>query len=420
MASRMDRLTLNDHVPADPPAELADKVAEAAADGDSVLLTGSADPSPVFAAVSRHSRLLQARIFHVGPPLDLTSMLRQVTADDGPADATLKRSFDALTAPGAGCERIVLFVAEAHLLPHATMRYIELALRAGPHLTVVLAGRNELLDTLALDGFAGLHNRTPVHFMLPDAGPAHTDLPSPSSMPSTLGLAATDGMTPPQLLACAAVAAGLAVVGMMSLSSPDSSATIALIGPGAAPSPVAGEPFPGHARTQPAPLAVAGPVQAPDNGNAVAQHMPGAVPLPSLAPDAEPTLAAEAPAAAGTVAVTPPGVPHASAPVSIPDVTDPSPGVQSHAEAGDAAHAPAQPHRAQGGAPGLLPESTSEAGSEVAEAAAAPELHPAMPSGPSADESGQADAPDPSTATVPAAEPAAKPDNTAAMPPSSA
>jgi hypothetical protein len=413
MASRLDRLTLDDRVPANLTAELADRLAEALADGGSVLLTGSADPDPLFAAAARHPRLLRATVFHVGPPLDLSSMLRQVTADDGPADATLEQGFNALTAPSAGCERIILFVAEAHLLPHATLRYIEFALHAGPYLAVVLAGQNGLADLLALDGFAGLRTRIPVHLVLPDAGPAHTDLPPAVPVPSDLDLAVTYRMTPSRLLACAAVAAGLAVVGMMSLSPSAPLATAVLAGSGAAPSAAAIEPIPEPASAEPAPVAVAGSVPVPNTGTAATQHMPDAAPLPSPSTKAGPTLGAEAPIAAGAVAANAPGVPRASVPVATPEVTNPPPGAPSHADAAGTADAPAQPGTAQAGAPRLLPGSTPEPGPEVAEAPAAPELHPATPSEPPAAVPDQVDAPDPGVVAAPAAEPAAGPYNAA-------
>ena len=178
MAIRMDRLTRHGRVPADAVAPLADRLAEALADGGSALVTGDASAALLLAVAARHPLLTQTRIFRVGPPLDLIAMLRQVTADDGPQDATLEEGFDLLTAPSAGCSRIVLLVEDAHLLPHATLRYIEFALRAGPHLQVVLAGRPGIGEMLALDGFAGLRNRIPLHLALPDPVPEFAP-PSP-------------------------------------------------------------------------------------------------------------------------------------------------------------------------------------------------------------------------------------------------
>lgn len=416
----MDRLTLDDCVPADPAAQLADRLAEALASGDSVLLTGPANPCPLFAAAAQHPRLLRATVFHVGSPLDLISMLRQVTADDGPKDATLEQGFGFLTAPGAGCERIVLFVAKAHLLPHATLRYIEFALHAGPHLTVALAGQNGLSDLLALDGFAGLRNRMPVHLLLPDAGPAHTDLPPAALVPGASNLALNYRMTPPRLLACAAAAAGLAVVGMMSLSPSAPPVTAVLAEPRTAPSVAAVEPSPEPASAQPAPVGVAGSAEAPDTSIAAAQQAPVAAPLPSPATEVAPTLAAGAPAATGIVAVNSPDVPPASVPVSTLEATDPPPGAPSHADAAQTADAPAQPETAQAGTPGILPGSTPEPGSEVAEAAAAPELHPATPSELPAAAPSQVDAPDPGMVAALTAEPVARPDNTAAVLPPAA
>lgn len=422
MASRMDRLTLDDCVPADLAAQLADRLAEALANGDSVLLTGPANPFPLFAAAARHSSLVRATVFHVGPPLDLISMLRQVTADDGPKDATLEQGFNSLTTPGAGCERIVLFVAEAHLLPHATLRYIEFALHAGPHLTVALAGQNGLSDLLALDGFAGLRNRIPVHFLLPDAGPARTDHPPVAPMSSVSNLALAYRMTPPRLLACAAAAAGLAVVGMMSLSPSAGPVTAVLAVPETATSVAAVEPSPEPASAQPVPtpVGVASSAEALDASVAAAQQAPGAAPFPSPATEVASTFAAGTPAAAGIVAVNAPDVPSASVPVSTPEAADPSPGAPSRADAAGTADAPAQPETAQAGIPGILPGSTPEPGAEVAEATAAPDLHPAMPSEPPAAAPSQVDGPAPGMVAALTAEPVARPDNTAAVLPPAA
>ncbi len=422
MAFKMNRLTLNDRVPADPAAACADRLVEAIADGNSVLLTGSGDPSPLFVAAAQHPRLLRAAVFHVGPPLDLISMLRQVTADDGPRDATLEEGFDLLTAPGAGCERIVLFVAEAHLLPHATLRYIEFALRAGPYLTVALAGQNGLSDLLALDGFAGLRNRMPVHLLLPDADPAHTDRPPAAFVSKDLDLAVTYRMTPPRLLACAAAAAGFVVVGMMSMSLSPSAppVTAVLAEPETALSVAAVEPSPEPASAQPAPVGVAGSAEAPDASIAAAQQAPIAAPLPSPATEVEPTFAAEAPAVAGIVAVNAPDVPPASVPVSTPEAAAPPLGAPSYADAAGTADVPAPPEMAQAETPGILPGSTPESDSGVAEAAAAPELHPAMPSEPPAAAPSQVDAPDPGMVAALTAEPAARPDSTAGILPPAA
>ena len=416
----MDRLTLNDRLPSDLTTELADRLVEALADSTSVLLTGPADPCPLFAAAARHPRLLRSTVFHVGPPLDLVSMLRQVTADDGPRDATLEQGFESLTAPGAGCERIVLFVAEAHLLPHATLRYIEFALHAGPHLTVVLAGQNGLSDLLALDGFAGLRDRIPVHLVLPDASAAHTDLSPGISVPGRSNLAVTYRMTPPRLLAAAAAAVGLAVIGMISLSASAPPVTAVLIEPGAAPSVATVEPLPEPASAQPAPVTVAGSVQAPVARPVAAQQAPVAAPLRSPVAEVEPALAAEALAAVGVAAVNVSGVPRASVPASTQDVTDSPPGAPSHADAAGVTDAPAQSQTAPAGVRGSLPGSAPETNPEVAEAPAAIELRLGIPSEPPAAIPSQADAPDPEVVAPAAAEPAAGPDdaaNTVAAPP---
>ncbi len=411
MANNMDRLTLDDRLPSHMIAELADRLVEALSNGASVLLTGPADPRPVFAAAARHPRLSRATVFQVGPPLDLISMLRQVTADAGLKDATFEQGFSSLMMPQAGCERIVLVVAEAHLLPHATMRYIEFALHAGPHLTVVLAGQNGLLDLMALDGFAGLRKRIPVHLVMPDIGTANTDFLSAAPVSGAANLALTYRMTPSRLIASAAAAAGMAVVGIMSFSVPTPQATVVLAGPGAALSAAAVEPTPEPASAQPAPVAITA-IPVPENSTAAEQQAPAAASIPSPATEFEPSLAVEAPAAAGAVTANASDVPHGSVPVSTPEVTDPSPGAPSHADAAGIAGAPVQHQTARAGAPGVLQGSMPEPDPEVAEAPAESGLHPAIPSEPPAALPSQFDVPDPEIVAAPAAEPAAQPANT--------
>ena len=111
--------------------------------------------------------------------------------------------------------------------------------------------------------------------------------------------------------------------------------------------------------------------------------------------------------------VNAPDVPPASIPVSTPEAAVPPSDAPSYADAAGIAAVPASPETAHAEIPGILPGSTPESDSEVAEAAAAPELHPATPSEPPAAALSQVDASNPSMVAALTAEPAAKPDTRA-------
>lgn len=233
MADRPDDPVLPGPILAASDPVLADKAVAAVMDGASVLVTAHDGTTAFLAAVALRLAPTRTRVLHLRPPLGIAGFMDQVAANCAPGDTQLERGFNALTMPDAGCDRIALLVEDAHEMPQATLRCIEFTLQAGPHLRVVLAGRSGIKDTLALAGFAGLRKRFPLHLALPAAEPqpAETLLPAQAlPLAKTLPVealpveaspvpphpAATSPapyrMSPPRLLACAAAAAGVALL----------------------------------------------------------------------------------------------------------------------------------------------------------------------------------------------------------------
>ena len=109
----------------------------------------------------------RTRVLKVRPPLDLRGFMEQVGRTDHTfGDGDVERGFNALTALDPGCDRIVLLVEDAHLLPHTTLFYLQFVLRAEPPLQLAFAGRLEVADALALEGFAGLRARFSLHLTM--------------------------------------------------------------------------------------------------------------------------------------------------------------------------------------------------------------------------------------------------------------
>lgn len=135
----------------------------------SALVTG---PAGTLALLAR----ARTRFIRVRPPLNLSSFMDQIALVHRAQDnAGTEQGFNFLTVPGDDYDQILLVVEEAHLLPEATLRYIEFALRAGPSLQVVLAGRAEAASPAALDDFASLRERLllgPAPFASPASPPA--------------------------------------------------------------------------------------------------------------------------------------------------------------------------------------------------------------------------------------------------------
>ena len=272
---------------------LVAQLTEAVGTGGSVLVTGVDSTAPLLAAITRVLTRTRTRVLHVRPPFDLTSFMDQLaTADDAPKDVKLERGFDALTTTDAGCDRIALLVEDAHLLPDATLRYIELALRAGPHLHVIFAGQSGIADTLALEGFAWLRGQVSLRLFLSGAEPKPAGArsrknalpvgPLPASSRPTLSLRDPYRMSPPRLLACAAIAAGLGVLIGRSFAPPPgplpAAPSEASTAPAVATQADNSEPEPDHAPMLEAGLALGMPEHRPSTAQ------PRPEPLSTAAP----------------------------------------------------------------------------------------------------------------------------------------
>ncbi len=102
----------------------------------------------------------RTRVLRIHPPLDLPSVMGQLAAAHQVLGGMeVEQGLGFLTAPDATCDQIVLVVEDAASLPEPTLRYIEQAFRAGPHLQVVFAGRTEATSLPALDDFNELRER---------------------------------------------------------------------------------------------------------------------------------------------------------------------------------------------------------------------------------------------------------------------
>ena len=259
-----------------------EQILEALARGASVLMVGETDTAGCLRAVERVLSGSRMRVVFVRPPLTLSNFLEQVAFDHPAADqSALERGFSALTETDVGCDRIVLLVEGAHLSPHSTLHYIEMAMRAGLHLQVVLAGKSPLLELLGLAGFKSLRQRLSVQLTatvaplgVPDALPLPVAAPA-SAYPVTASVTRLSRARrwKPALAACA-VAAGVAVVWLLRPDAP--------------------QPIPA--------TAVAGLVQQPETSlqspdTADVPLATAKLPMPSPAPDLAPSIAvADAPA----------------------------------------------------------------------------------------------------------------------------
>lgn len=223
MSSTADNPIRPDCSPVGSHSLLAADLVQAVRTGSSVLVTGATSTAPLLAVVTPMLLRARTRVLHVRPPLDLACLIDQLAStDDPPEYPKLEQGFDALTNLDADCDRIALLVEDAHRISEMALRYVELALHAGPHLQVVLAGQSGIADTLALDGFAWLRKRVSLHLTLPSAEPKSVEvtarrdvLPvrlSPVMSNPALLLPSPYRMTPRRLLACAAISAGLAFV----------------------------------------------------------------------------------------------------------------------------------------------------------------------------------------------------------------
>lgn len=143
---------------------LTDKLIAQLTGGGSFLLTGTDDTSAVLAAAVGILKKRRTRVLKVCPPLDLQGFMEQVgRTGDAVGDSDVERGFNALTTLDPTCDRVVLVVEDAHLLPHNTLFYLQFVLRAEPPLQLAFAGCPEVADVLALEGFAGLRARFSLH-----------------------------------------------------------------------------------------------------------------------------------------------------------------------------------------------------------------------------------------------------------------
>lgn len=338
MADRPDDPALPGSTSAGNDPVLADRVAAAVMDGTSVLVTAHDGTASLLAAVALRLAPTRTRVLHVRPPLGIAGFMDQVAAKGAPGDTQLERGFNALTIPDAGCDRIALLVEDAHRMPQATLRYIEFTLQAGAHLHVVLAGRSGIGDTLALAGFTGLRKRFPLHLALPGAElqPAKALPPAeaapvealpmpvealPVPLPPSTPPFGLYRMSPPRLLACAAAAAGLALLIGGSLVPPVPAG--ALVVSGSSFTPLSGTSEPVSAQ---ATLDTASQPPHPNPDAAAVRTRPGleADLLPGLSASSHPAPALEAatpsmPSAVPEEVAAALGLPSGPTPASTPE-----------------------------------------------------------------------------------------------------
>lgn len=155
--------------------QLAARLALILLDGGSTAVFAEAEMDQVLATVERQLLSTSTRVLTVAPPLDLSSLMRQLAPKSPKGSFPGAEALHAvLTETDLSCDRVVLLVRSAQELPFNTLRYLELALRAGPHLGVLLAGNWRLEETLALPGFSSLRARL-VRHGLGAAGTAQPD-----------------------------------------------------------------------------------------------------------------------------------------------------------------------------------------------------------------------------------------------------
>jgi len=151
----------------------AEQLAAYLTGGGSLLLTGANGAAAVLAGIADVLAKRRTRVLRVSPPLDLQGFMEQVgRTGQAAGDDDVERGFNALTTLDPSCDRIVLLVDDAHLLPHTTLFYLQFVLRADPPLHLAFAGRPEIAGTLALEGFAGLRGRFTLQLAMPEPSPA--------------------------------------------------------------------------------------------------------------------------------------------------------------------------------------------------------------------------------------------------------
>ena len=150
-----------------------DRLVAGLANGNSMLIVS---PLPTAALLTAIEGLLRrTRILRVAPPLALPAFMEQIAANAGTDTGSLEQGFNALTTLDATCDRIALIVEDAHLLPPETLRYIDLSFWSAPSLQVILAGRPEISDVLALEGYTSLRKRLAFKIVVPSPSPLPPD-----------------------------------------------------------------------------------------------------------------------------------------------------------------------------------------------------------------------------------------------------
>ncbi len=136
------------------------------AGGVSALVTGQAGTMALLVRT-------RTRVLRIRPPLDLPSVMDQLAAAHQVLGGMeVEQGLGFLTAPDATCDQIVLVVEGAALLSEPALRYIEQAVRMGPHLQVVFAGRTEAASLPALEDFSELRERLLLSPVPPTPRPA--------------------------------------------------------------------------------------------------------------------------------------------------------------------------------------------------------------------------------------------------------
>ncbi len=306
-----------------PDLTLVDQFVTALTSGTSVLVIGTDGGAAPFAAAAPILARARTRVLRAGPPLDLPAFMAQVTpVGPAPGDAELERGFKALVALDPACDRIALLVEEAHLLPKATLQYIELALRAGPHLQLAFAGRPEIADTLAYGALIGLGQRRVLRLELPAPLPAPAARPPISmAMPLRSNRARYVGA-----LACLGITGGLVMIVLTAHAPTAPNVTIAVVDlqPAAASPAKPAEAIVAPMLLKPSPEPAPKPQDAAPAASAPAQSAALSLepslafpPLETAMPDAAPAPRLEAAAPAPDPEPMPAAVPFAGVPARV-------------------------------------------------------------------------------------------------------
>jgi formylglycine-generating enzyme required for sulfatase activity len=137
-------------------------------DGSSVVVTG-ASANSVAAQATSLLAIGRTRVLSIGAPLDLSSFIKQIAPTGATTgDTALAAALRSLTTLEPPCDRTVLVVRDAEQMPEATLRCVDMAMAAAPHLTVVLAGAGAILNTLALPALTPLRDRIKSHLAIPE------------------------------------------------------------------------------------------------------------------------------------------------------------------------------------------------------------------------------------------------------------